>query len=158
MPALYVVVARTSLSNGKHRSVPGTYRLLQDHRQTTFGHPFSCEFIGQLLNGLFCMTVYRSVGDHDSVILRCVGRPGIIEADIMSKIFFGKTGPWSGQMVWTIQSCGYFQKVLHLHTIFSNDADIVSFLPHRPMVPSASRAPNFPKPSAEKRTFLCCHR
>lgn len=25
-----------------------------------------------------------------------------------------------------IQSCGYFQKVLHLHTIFSNDADIVS--------------------------------
>ena len=86
---------------------------------------FAAEFIGQLLNGHFCMTVYRSVGDHDSVILRCVGRPGIIEANIMSKIFSkNRSVEWADGL--DIQSCGYFQKILHLHTIFSNDADIVS--------------------------------
>ena len=28
-----------------------------------------------------------SISDHDPVVLRCVGRPGIIEADIVSEIF-----------------------------------------------------------------------
>ena len=86
---------------------------------------FAAEFIGQLLNGHFCMTVYRCVGDDNSVILRCVGRPGIIEANIMSKIFSKNRSVERADGL-DIQSCGCFQKVLHLHTIFSNDADIVS--------------------------------
>ena len=102
------------------------------------------------------MTVYRSVGDHDSVILRCVGRPGIIEANIMSKIFSkNRSVEWADGL--DIQSCGYFQKILHLHTIFSNDADIVSSCLIVPWF-ICIQGTEFRSRLRKKEPFLCCHK
>ena len=64
------------------------------------GHIISCEVIDKNSRAsfgseLFCKEIYsisgvtvnRSVGDHDSVCFRCVGRPGVIKSDIMAKVF-----------------------------------------------------------------------
>ena len=71
------------------------------------------------------MAVYGSVGNHDSVILRCVGRPGIIETDVVAKVFIEYRAVERADSL-DIQSCSYFKKVLNLHAVFSYDADVIS--------------------------------
>ena len=48
---------------------------------------FASQFVSQQIHCFFCMSVDRSVGDHDTFFFRCVGRPGVVQTDVMSEIF-----------------------------------------------------------------------
>ena len=71
------------------------------------------------------MTIYGSVGDHDSVCLRCVGRPGVIKSDIMAKIF-GEYRAMKRTDFLDIKCCSNFEKCLNLFAVFSYDTDEVT--------------------------------
>ena len=52
-----------------------------------FWTSFSAQFIGQNFHCFFRVAVYRSVGDYNSLCLRGIGRPCVIQSDVMSEIF-----------------------------------------------------------------------
>ena len=58
-------------------------QVIDDHLRTAF----ASQLISQGGDSRFGMSVYGGVSDDDTVFLRRVGGPGIIEADVMSQIF-----------------------------------------------------------------------
>ena len=71
------------------------------------------------------MSIYGSIGNHNSVIFRCIGRPCIIKPDIMSEIFC-KNRSMKRTDFLNIESGRYFEKFLYLCTVFSYDTDKIS--------------------------------
>ena len=71
------------------------------------------------------MSVYGCIGDHYTFTLYFVGRPDIVFFQIMSKVL-GKDRSVKRADRLNIQGCCYFEKLLYLRTVFSNDSDIVA--------------------------------
>ena len=102
------------------------------------GHIISCEVIDKNSRAsfgseLFCKEIYsisgvtvnRSVGDHDSVCFRRVGRPGVIKSDIMAKVF-GKDRAVKRTDLLDIKGCSNFEKCLYLFSVFSYDTNEIA--------------------------------
>ena len=94
-------------------------------KYSNFRASFLDEFLLQKLNRFFGMSVYRSISDHNAFALNCVRRPDIIKIDVISQVFFQD---WSMQRTdrLNVQSGCFFQQVLYLCTVFSNDTDVVT--------------------------------
>ena len=79
----------------------------------------------QFHNGLFGIAVDRSVGDQNTFVLGCVGRPFVIEVDVIAQIFV-KHGAVQRADDPDVETGGLFEQVLGLQTILAYDAEIVA--------------------------------
>ena len=96
-------------------------KVIDENPRTSFGFEFFCKEIYSVSG----VTIYGSIGDHDSVCLRCVGGPGVIESDIMAKIF-SEYRTMKRTDLLDIKCCSNFEKRLNLFSVFSYDTDEVT--------------------------------
>ena len=86
-----------------------------------------------LFSALFCqqfhcllgVAVYRSIGDHDTLALRGIGRPCVIQIQIIAQILLQHRA-MEGADHSNIQAGSLLQQGLHLCAILAHDADIVA--------------------------------
>ena len=84
--------------------------------------------VHQLLRQQLCrrlrVAVDGGVGDHNAVALHPVGRPDVVQIQIISQIL-RQHGAVEGADDGNVQPGGLFQHSLHLHTVLAHDADVV---------------------------------
>ena len=83
------------------------------------------QHVGQRLHGLLRVAVDRGVGDDDAVALRRVGRPQVVQADVLAEVF-REDGAVQRADDGDVQPGGLFEKRLHLRAVLADDADVVA--------------------------------
>ena len=86
----------------------------------------SCfQFFCQQLYRFFGVAVYRSVSNDNAFFFRLIGRPGVVEIEIVAQIFGeNRAVEWADSL--DIQSSCFFQQSLYLCAVFANDTDVVA--------------------------------
>ena len=86
---------------------------------------FCCQLLSQQFYGLLGVAVNRGVSDHNAFTLHPVGRPDIVQIDVVAQIF-GQHRAVQGSDDGNVQTGGLLQQCLYLGAILTNDADVVA--------------------------------
>ncbi len=95
-------------------------KVVDDHLRAASG----AQLLRKQINRLFRVSVDGCIGDNDALALHRIGRPGIVQVDIIAEIF-GQHRPVQRADYADIKPRSLFQKSLHLRTVFADDADVV---------------------------------
>ena len=93
--------------------------------QRDFGAVIFFQLVSQKFNCLFRISVYRGVGDHYAFILRSIGRPCVVQVQIIAKVF-GENRSVKRTDRLDIQTGSGFQQFLRLCSVLPYDSEIVS--------------------------------
>ena len=71
------------------------------------------------------MAVNRSIGNYNSFCFRSIGGPGIIQPNVMAKIFLKNRSVKRANDL-NVKLGSHLQQILYLRSVFSNDSDKIS--------------------------------
>ena len=106
----------------------------------TDGGAAACtQLVCQQFYRLLCVSVNRGVGNDDAFFLNGVGRPGVVQPEIVAEIFreYGAVQRADGR---DVECCRLFQHALHLRAVFADDTDVVASRLVRPGLVHVKRA------------------
>ena len=97
------------------------------------------QLVGEQQRGLAGVAVNRGIGDNHAVVLRLVGRPFVVQADILPDILV-EHGTVERADGFYVERGGLFEQRLHLLAVFADDADVVAASLVRPVLGDVERA------------------
>ena len=84
-----------------------------------------CEHFTKLLGCLSCVAVNRCVSYKHALILGLIGRPCVVYSEIVFKVF-GESRSVKREYGFDLSTCKLFENVLHLHTVLSDNVEIIT--------------------------------
>ena len=89
------------------------------------GAVLGLQLFGQQLHGLFGVAVDGGVGQENALVLGGIGRPGLVEAQIIAQVL-RQNGAVEGTDDGDVQAGRLLQQLLHLSAVFADDAEVVA--------------------------------